>query len=388
MSIRTCPACGGDDIEPLVDLGEVPALCGAMWSDAAGARDAARGHLDLVVCPECAHVWNAAFDERLIDYDADYDNSLHHSSTFQRFADELAGRLAATHDLRGGYVLEIGSGKGEFLSQLCSLADCEGVGFDPTFTGTSTTPGVELVAEYFPVGSAPERPFDLLLCRHVLEHLADPVALLTGLVASARATGTRPTFYFEVPSAAFNFGPAGLWDCIYPHVSYFSMPSLRRLIERAGLTVVRIEQTFHGQFLSVEAVAADIPGVSRIEGDDVAAHLTLLGSFADRLQSTVQEWSARITGQEQSGDQVALWGAGAKAVVFLNAVDGAGRLRAVVDVNPGKWGRFLPGTGHQVLAPAALPTDVSAVLVTNAAYLDEITEQLAGLGVHADVLAV
>ena len=48
------------------------------------------------------------------------------------------------------------------------------------------------------------------------------------------------------------------------------------------------------------------------------------------------------------------WGAGSRGVQFLNLADPQRRLAAVVDVNPRKWGRYLPVTAHRVDAPETL----------------------------------
>jgi C-methyltransferase C-terminal domain len=52
-----------------------------------------------------------------------------------------------------------------------------------------------------------------------------------------------------------------------------------------------------------------------------------------------------------------------------------------VDINPHKHGRFMPGTGQEIVAPEFLvgygPTDV---LVMNPIYTEEIRQNLARLG--------
>jgi len=82
-----------------------------------------------------------------------------------------------------------------------------------------------------------------------------------------------------------------------------------------------------------------------------------------------------------------LWGAGSRSVQFLAAVDPQRSLAAVVDVNPRKWGRYLPGAGHRVDPPATL-TDLQprAVVITNPAYQGEIAKSLVELGVDAELL--
>jgi hypothetical protein len=75
-------------------------------------------------------------------------------------------------------------------------------------------------------------------------------------------------------------------------------------------------------------------------------------------------------------------------VAFLNAVD-PDAILLVVDLNPRKWGRYLPGTGHEVIPPEALASSsVTQVLITNPAYEIEISEHLQRLGIHASVSRV
>ncbi|WP_380165798.1 class I SAM-dependent methyltransferase [Jannaschia sp. R86511] len=376
----SCRACGQPATEPLVDLGPAPALVGALWDDADGARGSVRGQLDLHVCRRCGHVQNDAFDATLIDYDVDYDNSLHHSPTFQRFADDLAHRLVDERGIRDSHVVEVGSGKGDFLAAMARLGDNTGTGYDPTVDPDLRVDGVTLVPDYF----RPElhlEPYDLLVCRHVLEHLDDPATMLRAL--RDEASGEDPLFYLEVPSAEFNFGPEGMWDSIYPHVSYFSAQSLEALVSRCGLRVEASGTAFGGQFLWVEAR----PGrLDDTVPDGVAEHLALLAAFGERWRSTTRHWRDRI-GADDS-DELVLWGAGAKGVTFLNAVDDGARL-TVVDLNPNKWGRYLPGTGHRVQDPASLgERAVALVLITNPVYRDEISHHLEQIGVHADVVGL
>jgi hypothetical protein len=59
----------------------------------------------------------------------------------------------------------------------------------------------------------------------------------------------------------------------------------------------------------------------------------------------------------------------------------------VVDVNPRKWGRYLPVTAHRVDPPETL-TELrpEAVIITNPSYRTEIAEELRRLGIEAELL--
>jgi SAM-dependent methyltransferase len=387
-----CTACDTADLVPCADLGVVPALCGVTWSDQAEAIASPAGPMRLEHCPTCAHVVNVAFRPELIEYDGSYDNNLHHSPTFRAYASELAARLAADYDLAGRSVLELGCGKGDFLRELCRVAGCRGTGYDASFEGSPGRDGdLEFVRGFLPLdGSHPAdlRP-DFLVTRHVLEHLADPYDFLVGL---RRLAGDRETFgYFEVPNASYDFATAG-WDCIYPHVCYFNAESLSRMVTRAGFEVLRVGTAFSDVFLYVEVAANPSPaGRARATGrpdPEVATRqLARLASFGERQAGTVAQWRTTIAKLADEGANPVLWGAGARGVAFLSAVDPDRVLAGVVDVNPHKWGRHLPVTGHRVSGPSEVAAlGPRAVIITNPAYRTEIGGQLAELGVDAELL--
>jgi hypothetical protein len=72
-------------------------------------------------------------------------------------------------------------------------------------------------------------------------------------------------------------------------------------------------------------------------------------------------------------------------VTFCHLADpDARRVAAVIDVNPAKQGRFLPGTGHPIVAPDRAAA-MAAVLVLNPNYTAEVAAALAGLGSSADL---
>jgi hypothetical protein len=99
-------------------------------------------------------------------------------------------------------------------------------------------------------------------------------------------------------------------------------------------------------------------------------------------------WHARIDALTARGARPVLWGAGSRGVQFLTLADPDRRLAAVIDVNPRKWGRYLPVTAHRVDAPETLTElQPSTVIITNPSYRTEIGEHLRRLGVTADLVA-
>ncbi|MBF9131036.1 methyltransferase domain-containing protein [Plantactinospora sp. S1510] len=392
-SVHRCAACGRHDLVPFADLGEIPVFCGVHWASRDEALASPLGRMWLAYCPECGYVRNLGFDPTVLVYDTTMDTNLHHSPAFGVFSAELVKHLAERYPLRGGTVLDVGCGQGEFLRELCSVANCRGVGYDAMYAGAV---GPDPSGATFRRGHAPlddDTPaFDLVTSRHWFEHLDDPYAFLVRLRELA---GDRPVYgYLEVPDAGYDLATAG-WEVIYPHVSYFDGYSLCRIAERAGWRVTATERLFSGMFRSVE-ISVNVPGP--VPGSGLAGtalpgpadrdrQLASIAGFAQRHAAERERWRDTIDRLIADGDRPVLWGAGSRGVQFLHLADPGRRLAAVVDVNPRKWGRYLPVTGHEVTAPGTLAgSGTRSVIITNPAYHDEIDAALRQLGVHATLL--
>ena len=380
-----CLLCGRQADEFLAELRDVPVQPNVIFASAAKARSAPRADIELAFCDRCGLIWNTRFDPQAeLAYGEEYENSLHFSREFQRHSEALADRLIDRYGLAGGHVAEIGSGKGEFLALLCERGSCTGVGFDPSYAGESDhradgrlTFVRDLVTESSDLGEP-----DLVACRQVIEHLDDPVG---ALAAVRRALGGRSTIlYAEVPSAEYMLREGALWDVIYPHVTYLSAATLADVLERAGFHVLDHGYSFRDEYVWVEA--STIPAGGRHETDGDAEISKLVSGFSGRVDAKKRSWEQILLGFVDRGP-LALWGAGAKGVTFLNVVPSAGEIGAVVDVNPRKHGKYLAGTGHVIEPPDALvEARPGTVVVMNPAYRDEISQTLDDLGVEAAVM--
>jgi SAM-dependent methyltransferase len=378
-----CDACGRGTLEPFADLGEIPVLCGVHWAEQAEALSSPTGRMMLAYCGECAYVRNVAFEPALMVYDRTMDTNLHHSPAFQRFSAELVSHLAERFAIAGKQVVDIGCGQGEFLRELCDHGGCKGVGYDAMYAGAEgpDPSGASFFSSGAPRGAGLPY-YDVFTSRHWFEHIADPYEFLVDLRKQA---GDRPVHgYVEVPDACYDLATAG-WEVIYPHVSYFDSYSLCRIFQRAGWRVMGTGTYFSGMFRWIEV--ANSEGDWQPKDEDRDRQLASIAQFASRHAVERDRWRRTIEKLAAAGDRPVLWGAGSRGVQFLAAVDPDRRLSAVVDVNPRKWGRFLPGGGHRVDPPAQLAQlQPRAVVITNPAYRTEISSALAELGVSAEIL--
>jgi hypothetical protein len=228
----------------------------------------------------------------------------------------------------------------------------------------------------------------LIVCRQVFEHVPDPLGFLTGLHATI-SDGARTAVFFEVPNFGFVLDELAFWTIIYEHCSYFTRESLESVFRNAGFAVERSYECFDRQFLGIEAVPvpaeAGQPALTPTHGG--ADFSERIDSFVARLDEKLSRWQAQIDGLRVSGRRAVIWGAGARAVCFLNLMKGSEVVEYVVDINPNKAGNYIPGTGQQIVDPVFLTEyRPDAVVVMNDIYRDDIRRHLDTLGVKAQLL--
>ncbi|MGH9157305.1 MAG: methyltransferase domain-containing protein [Acidimicrobiales bacterium] len=385
----SCAVCQRPFAQPFLSLSGLPVLCNASWPTREEARLAPRGDIALAFCPACGMIANTAFDEHLVTYTPAYENSLHFSPRFQAHAEELAHRLVETYDLRGKTVVEIGCGKGDFLGLICAVGENHGIGYDPSYEDDRSTdvlvnPHVRFVPRLWDGQLAQA---DLVCCRHVLEHVSRPSALVGGIAAVIGRR--RPAVYFEVPDAAYMLRETAIYDIVYEHCSYFSAAPLRRLFSGHGFDVVTVNASFGGQYLYLECTGGG--GTERPAPADEPALSELaeqVSSFGHRSSGALAMWAERLEHLEREGGEVVVWGAGSKGVSFVNMVAGRERVSRLVDMNPRKRGRFVPVSGQEVVAPQDLVgSPPQTVIVMNPMYVEEVRAQLHGLGLAPEILS-
>jgi 2-polyprenyl-3-methyl-5-hydroxy-6-metoxy-1,4-benzoquinol methylase len=385
-SYNTCLVCGGIFLEPLISIPGVPALCNRLYASRAEAANALHGDISLVYCLDCGHVFNSAFDPARVNYNGRYENALTFSPRYRQYADATARRVIRRYGLIGKRIVEIGCGSGDFLRLLCAAGN-DGEGYDPsqpTGRHRADPGGFEIIGRNFTVEDACGA--DFLCCRHVLEHLPEPMHLLRGLRESI-AAGNGGAVFFEVPNALTILDRLSIWDIIYEHVSYFTPSSLMRTFHDAGFTVRDAGSGFGDQYLWVEAsvddrAAPSIPQKKPADG--------LYEYFGARFTQKLLQWRDRIDELRRHCRRVVIWGAGSKGVMFPNLLGvpaGAG-IDWVVDVNPRKHGHFVPLTGQRIVGPHSLlqnPPDL--VIVMNQEYYMEVRSMIDNLAIDCEVVS-
>lgn len=387
-----CPNCGGNNISAFYTVRDVPVHSVLLMHTRQAALEYPRGNITLSFCPDCSFVTNATFDASLHSYSPEYEETQGFSPTFQAFHRALAQSLIEKYNIRRKRVLEIGCGKGEFLSLLCDMGENSGIGYDPAFVPERNPcradGNVEFIQEFYTAASAGHEA-DVICCKMTLEHIPDTERFIQAIRDSI---GTREDtlVFFQVPAFARIMEDIAFWDVYYEHCSYFTDAALRHLFERCGFRVVDTHVQYDRQYLQIVAY----PTNRREDGgtvDDlvIADTQTAIRRFADSVNKKVRAWNNFLEDVAEMNRRVVLWGSGSKAVAFLSAMQAAHHVEYAVDINSYRHNHYIPGTGQRIVSPDFLiEYKPDIVIAMNAIYYDEIDQMLQKLGCTARLLTV
>jgi len=363
---------------PFYEVRRVPTNSCLLVEDRARALDFPTGDIVLAVCETCGFIFNAAWDQQRTVYSDQYEETQGFSATFNTFNRALAEELVDRYDIRGKTVLEIGCGKGEFLSVICDLGKNRGIGYDPSFVPERQHSGqnIRFVREFFTENTKEVAP-DVLCCKMTLEHIGQTHRFLD----SVRAVVNRKDsiVFFQVPAVDRILKEGAFWDVYYEHCSYFSAASLAHLFTGTGFRVQRSWTGYDDQYLMIVTNPTEHETDSAPGGTgDVAAIVRTTASFAAAVTRSRAAWLRRLHNWAATGQRTVLWGSGSKAVAFLTTLEVHDEIEHVVDINPYRVGKFLPTTGQRIEAPVFLQEyRPDNVVIMNPIYRDEVEQELA-----------
>jgi len=348
--------------------------------------------LKLGFCPNCGFVSNMIFDSTVHEYSTSCEESQGFSPTFNAFAMDLAKRWVDQYELSGKTVLEIGCGKGEFLSLMVENGMAHGIGIDPAFIPERLESPVVSKLEFIQ-DLYNERythlAADAVCCRHTLEHIS-PTSEFMRTVRKTIGDRLDTLLLFELPDVFRVLKEPAFWDIYYEHCSYFTTGSLARLFRRHGFDPLELELEYDDQYIVIAGRPSSGTPAPMLEGEDDLVEVTKqVNQFGGKFEKLKESWLSKINGLYGEGKRVIVWGGGSKAVSFLTTLGLGEQIDFVVDINPHKHGKFVPGSGHAVRDPEVLRAkQPDCVLLMNPVYEKEVRGQLEGMGLNPIILPV
>ena len=344
-----CPVCKSSLVTMFLTRENIPVHQNIVAKDCNSATEVVRGDLNLVVCEKCGFIFNKSFEPSKLSYGKHYDNTQACSPSFNDYLTGIAHHLLFECGVKNCRIVEVGCGNGLFLRKLVEVEEYgnSGYGFDPSYVGPATDFEGRLKFEKCYYGpKCVDIPADVIVCRHVIEHVPDPVDLLH-TIKQAVTNSPHARIFFETPCVEWILHNQVIWDFFYEHCSYFTADSLTTAFESAGFRIENVHHVFGGQYLWLEATIS-------IEKPVVIKNSGLIPNLAKKFASTEHEikrkWVVKIQ-KLAAKKKIALWGAGAKGVTFANSIDPERKwIDCLIDLNPKKQGHYVSGTGHPIVS--------------------------------------
>jgi SAM-dependent methyltransferase len=390
--ITTCPNCLKGAMNIFYEVRRVPVHSVLLMPTREIAVNFPKGDIALGRCSHCGFISNTVFDPTVHNYSGQYEETQGFSGTFQAFHRRLAEEMIAKYDLHGKKVIEIGCGKGEFLSLLCEMGNNSGVGFDPAFVAERNPSAgdskVEFVADFYGEKYTHVQG-DFVCCKMTLEHIPDTSDFVRTV---RRSVGDRhdTVIFFQVPDMTRVLRDLAFWDIYYEHCSYFTADSLSLLFRESGFDVLDVWTDYDDQYLMITAKPSRT-SASAVEKPDFTQLNKDIEFFTKNQAERMASWRARLEETKDNGKRAVVWGSGSKGVAFLTALNlGSGsEIEYVVDINPYRAGKYMAGTGQEIVAPAFLEQyKPDLAIAMNPIYQPEIKADLEKMGLSTEVVSV
>lgn len=380
--------CGNTDLACLVDFGSMP-----LANSFLGSPDEFRSErffpLRLFFCPNCGLVQVLdVIDPEVLFRDYIYltgtsDTMAQHNVDYARTVVSRFG-LTAEH-----LVVEVASNDGSLLGcfkshnvkvlgiepagNIARIANQKGVTTDSTFFNLA---GSAAIRQQYGLAS-------VVIGNNVLAHVDEPLDFLLGMKNLLESKGV---VIVEVPYLKEMIDRLEYDTVYHEHLSYFSLLSLTRLFEKAGLSIIQVEfMPVHGGSLRLYAGHREVhPAHARSVADLVdqerqagMAELDNFLDFAARVEQNRSNLVGLLENLNLEGKRVVGYGAPAKGNTLLNYCQISTRLLPfTVDKNPLKLGKFTPGMHLPVLpVESLLESQPDYVLVLAWNFSQEIMRQ-------------
>ena len=353
-----CRHCAAELSLPLIDLGSAPPS-NAYLTHVTLHSPEKWFPLKVLVCRECwlAQTEDTAGAQEL--FDAEYAYFSSYSSTWLQHAERYVADMQARFGLKAGsHVIEVAANDG-YLLQYAKARGIPCLGIEPTAStaAAARAKGIDIVEDFFGVRlaralTAQGKQADLTAANNVLAHVPDINDFVSGFAELLKPQGVAT---FEFPHL-LRLMAENQFDTIYhEHFSYLSLTAVQRIFAHNGLAIFDVEElTTHGGSLRVFAQRAQVgthvvtPRVSEVLAREAAAGMTTTGYYAGfqaRADKIKNDFLAFLIETNRKGKKIAAYGAAAKGNTLMNyAGVRPDLLPWVVDRNPSKQGKYLPGS--------------------------------------------
>jgi SAM-dependent methyltransferase len=378
MRIHECRSCQSAALRVILDIGNHP-LSDALLTAESKARAEARYPLQLALCENCALLQVTETIPPEILFQRDYPYFSSSSPALLQHAASNVHRLVRERGLGpNSLVIEVASNDGYLLRNFVRQGiPC--LGIDPAAgpAAHARSIGVPTINDFFSLSLAErlasEGKFaDVMIANNVVAHVDAINDFVAGFAKLLKPAGTA---VFEFAYAVDMIEKCEFDTIYHEHLFYHTLHGLTPLFARNGLHLNDVERLpIHGGSLRLVVSRAtersarldELMNDERALGVDRARWYEHFSGRVVRLGNSLIEL---LRAEKKLGKRIACYGAAAKGSTLVNYLDlGPGFFECVVDANPHKQGKFMPGQRIPIVHPDRLletQPDLVLLLVWN-----------------------
>jgi len=365
-----CRHCGTELKLPLVDLGSAPPSNAYLTAQTLKAPEK-WFPLKVLVCQHCWLVQTEDHAGREALFTPDYAYFSSFSTSWLAHAERYVTAVVARFGLdRHSHVVEVAANDG-YLLQYVQAHHIPCTGIEPTASTAAAArgKGIAIVEDFFGVRLAKEllaqgKQADLIAANNVLAHVPDINDFVAGFAKLLKPRGAAT---FEFPHL-LRMVQENQFDTVYhEHYSYLSLTAVEHIFPANGLGIFDVEElSTHGGSLRVFAQRSDTGQYPRgakvdelLQREDQAGITTAeyYAGFQAKADKVKDDFLAFLLDAKRQGKTVAGYGAAAKGNTLLNyAGIRPDLIPFVVDRNPDKQGKYMPGSRIPIVDETQLKT--------------------------------
>jgi len=386
-----CRHCASELKLPLVDLGSAPPSNSYLTAHTLNAPEKWYP-LRVLVCEQCWLAQTEDFAQADELFDADYAYFSSFSTSWLAHAERYVTDMIARFHLDGhSHVVEVAANDGYLLQYVQARGiPCTGVEPTASTAAAARAKGIEIVEEFFGVRlaktlAAEGKQADLTAANNVLAHVPDINDFVAGFAILLKPHGVAT---FEFPHLLKLLAETQFDTIYHEHFSYLSLTAVSTIFEANGLHVFDVQEIpTHGGSLRVFAQRKDTgnqpvaPAVTALLAKEQGAGISrrdYYEGFQARADKIKNDLLGFLIKARRSGKTIMAYGAAAKGNTLLNyAGVRPDLLPQVVDRNPAKQNKYLPGSRIPIVSEDAIKaTQPDYILILPWNLREEVQAQL------------
>ena len=373
-----CRCCGSKKLKRALSLGYQPLANNLLEN----IDDKTKVYpLELNVCEECFNCQLSV----AINSDEMFSNYLYQSSTTQSFREHFI--LAAKKYISdfkldtNSYIIDVGSNDGVGLKPFLDLGFSNIQGIEPAknLADIANKNGIKTFHGYLDEKALNpiKNGADLLLASNVFAHADDLKSMAESMKRLIKPEGK---IIIEVQYLLNTIKDLTFDNIYHEHTNYWSLTALYRFFENLELKIFDVEEiNTHGGsiriYISQEKNIEIKQTVKEFLEKEKEFGLNKISTYLDfgkKVENLKKEVVKNLKNLKKKYPNIVGYGAPAKASTTLNYFNIKEEIEFIVEDNPLKHGKFIPGVNISIVSKKKIKDKNSAILVLAWNFFDEI----------------